>query len=1281
MEPNSSVDRYNQFTNELNRSLAHRSFLVGDALTLADVAVWARLNCCSEWQAILEVAAQNPLGTSDLCHLRRLYYHLTDLPDLKSVNETLSKSRFPLPAATAIPTTVPAPAAAKPTKASAKDMKFEEGGKFEELPGAKMGEVVVRFPPEASGFLHIGHAKAALINQNYKDTFKGRLLLRFDDTNPTKETVEYETAILEDLPRLGITWDSLTYTSDYFDKMINFCTQMIQEGKAYADNTDSETMRTEREQRKESACRNNDLETNMAWWKEMQAGTDFGTKCCIRAKIDMSSDNGAMRDPTLYRCKSEPHIRTGNKYLVYPTYDFACPIVDSIEGVTHALRTSEYNDRNAQYYWMCDALRIRKPIVVDYSRLALQSTLLSKRKLNWFVSEGLVSGWDDPRMPTVRGILRHGLTPEGLRQFVLAQGSSRSTAVMEWDKIWAFNKKVLDPITPRYSGLYMDASIPTSSTKVPLGLVAVNVTGQTRAETKSTPLHPKDAKVGQKDIVLAPIVFVEHADAACFRENENVTFINWGNLKIRKIHRSSDGHVTNIEADLNLEDTDYKKTQKITWLADPSHCSHLPAELAQLTPVTCLTYGNLISKTILGKDDDFKQFVNRDSLKEESFLGDPQLRNLKRGDIIQLQRKGFYICDEPYQASHPATGRESPCVLIYIPDGATKARPTAGSKFKAGDDAQEEQPRTSSRPSATTTVGADKALSPEEAAKRAEKERLKEEKKAARKQGREKAKQAQQQQQQQSQVPPTDSAPVRLSNSSGPKKQTRLGMEAKKEENTADWYTQVITKAEMMEYYDVSGCYILRPWSFFIWSQIQAFIDEAIRSYGVENAYFPMFVSKNALEQEKNHIADFAPEVAWVTKSGDSDMAEPVAIRPTSETIIYPAFAKWIKSHRDLPLKVNQWSNVVRWEFKHPTPFLRTREFLWQEGHTAFAEKAEAEKEVLQILDLYRDVYMDLLAIPVVKGRKTEREKFPGGDYTTTVEVYIGASGRAIQGATSHHLGQNFSRIFEVVFEHPETRQPCYVYQNSWGLTTRTIGVMVMVHADNQGLVLPPRVAKYQVVVVPCGITAKTTDEERERLLTKARDLTKQISAQSRIRVHLDDRDHVSPGWKFNHWELKGVPIRVELGFKDMAANQVTAVIRYTGEKVAIPEEGLAERLTTLLDEIHSTMLARATEMQRSHVLAAKNMDELRAVLDKKSLALVPFCESPACEDCVREESAKNTVVTPGMPAMGAKSLCIPFEDQLPGLKTGPVTDGSPCLRYPLCSAPARSYVLFGRSY
>lgn len=290
---------------------------------------------------------------------------------------------------------------------------------------------------------------------------------------------------------------------------------------------------------------------------------------------------------------------------------------------------------------------------------------------------------------------------------------------------------------------------------------------------------------------------------------------------------------------------------------------------------------------------------------------------------------------------------------------------------------------------------------------------------------------------------------------------------------------------------------------------------------GVNNCYFPIFVSKVALEREKDHIADFAPEVAWVTKSGQSDLAEPIAIRPTSETVMYPSYARWIQSHRDLPLKMNQWNNVVRWEFKHPQPFLRTREFLWQEGHTAFATREEATEEVYEILDHYADIYSDMLAIPVVKGQKTEKEKFAGADFTTTVEAFIAASGRAIQGGTSHHLGQNFSKMFNIEFADPVTNEKSWVHQNSWGLTTRTIGVLVMVHSDNIGLVLPPKVALYQVVIVPCGVTASLSKEDEEKLYEKCKDYEKTLK-KAGIRAHYDNRHNYSPGWKFNSWELKG---------------------------------------------------------------------------------------------------------------------------------------------------------------
>jgi prolyl-tRNA synthetase len=336
-----------------------------------------------------------------------------------------------------------------------------------------------------------------------------------------------------------------------------------------------------------------------------------------------------------------------------------------------------------------------------------------------------------------------------------------------------------------------------------------------------------------------------------------------------------------------------------------------------------------------------------------------------------------------------------------------------------------------------------------------------------------------------------------------------------------------------------------------------------IKELGVQNSYFPMFVSQKVLEREKDHIEGFSPEVAWVTRasvfisaplkrhglrvsmiSGNSDLEEPIAIRPTSETAMYPCtpplcllhfeqpshlwvldYAKWIKSHRDLPLKLNQWNSVVRWEFKNPQPFLRTREFLWQEGHTAFLTKAEADAEVLQILDLYRRVFEDLLAVPVIPGVKSEKEKFAGGLYTTTVEGFIPTSGRGIQGATSHCLGQNFSRpeMFNIFVEDPNDptgQGKTYVWQNSWGLSTRTIGVMVMVHGDNQGLVLPPRVASVQVVIVPCGITAKTTDESRAKINQACEELAKTLK-KSGIRAKADLREGYTPGYKFNDWEQK----------------------------------------------------------------------------------------------------------------------------------------------------------------
>ncbi|MGH0156415.1 UNVERIFIED_CONTAM: hypothetical protein FKN15_052242 [Acipenser sinensis] len=1626
---------------ELDSALSLRTFLVGNSLTLADFCAWAALKGNGAWQQQL---SQNWAPG----HVKRWYSFLGTQAAFKSVGSKWATTAVQLNGVSS--------------------EKKQDVGKFVELPGAEIGKVVVRFPPEASGYLHIGHAKAALLNQHYQVNFKGKLIMRFDDTNPEKEKEDFEKVILEDLSLLQIHPDQFTYTSDHFDLILKLAEKMLHEDKAYIDNTPAEQMKQEREQRVASHNRSNSVEKNLQMWEEMKKGSEYGQTCCMRAKIDMNSNNGCLRDPTMYRCKNQPHPRTGSKYKVYPTYDFACPIVDSVEGVSHALRTTEYHDRDEQFYWFIEALGIRKPHIWEYARLNLNNTLLSKRKLTWFVDQGFVEGWDDPRFPTVRGVLRRGMTVEGLKQFIAAQGGSRSVVNMEWDKIWAFNKKVIDPVAPRYTALLKDEVVP------------VNIPAASE-EYKEVAKHPKNAEVGVKPVWYGPRVLVEGGDAETFKEGETVTFINWGNIDITKIHRDASGRIVSLDGQLNLENRDYKKTTKITWLTETPR--------APLVPTVCVVYDHLITKPVLGKEDNFKDYINKNSKAEERMLGDPCLKDLKRGDIIQLQRRGFYICDQPYEPISPNSCKESPCVLLFIPDGHTKEMPTAGSKEKSKAEAskkgvkvqaqspshpapytlppagQEDPATLLSRitaqgeavrdlkakkapkeeidaavkqllalkaefkqktgldykpdmapptPAPTQTAPASspasscpfetvsqqgelvRKLKAEKApkvkvqaqspshpapytlppagqedpatllsritaqgeavrdlkAKKAPKEeidaavkqllalkaefkqktgldykldmappnpaptqtapasspasscpfetvsqqgelvrklkaekapkdqidaavkqllalkaefkqktgldykpgmappspaptqtapsscpyetvaqqgelvrklktekapkdqidaavkqllalkaefkqktgldykpgmappspaptqtapsscpyetvaqqgelvrKLKTEKapkdqidaavkqllalKAEFKQktgldykpdmapptqttsapsptpsqtdpaskgspvstpeaqalfnkvaeqgeqvkklkaekapkdqvdaavkslldlkahyktlsgaeykpasgaGREdkrkeKENQSEKQSKKQGGEARRGKEPTREQDKSagsggagegqGPKKQTRLGLEFKKEENLADWYSQdqidaavkqllalkaefkqktgldykpdmapptqttsapsptpsqtdpaskgspvstpeaqalfnkvaeqgeqvkklkaekapkVITKAEMIEYYDVSGCYVLRPWSFAIWETIKSFIDAGIKKLGVENCYFPMFVSQAALEKEKSHIADFAPEVAWVTRSGKTELAEPIAVRPTSETVMYPAYAKWVQSHRDLPIKLNQWCNVVRWEFKHPQPFLRTREFLWQEGHTAFATKEEAAEEVLLILELYAQVYEELMAIPVVRGRKTEKEKFAGGDYTTTVEAFISASGRAIQG----------------------------------------------------------------------------------------------------------------------------VPVRVEVGPRDMKSSQFVAVRRDTGDKLTIKEDEAENRMRDLLEEIQTNLYTRASNDLKKHMVVADSMEQFQKEMDQGKIVQIPFCGGIECEDWIKKTTAKDQDVEPGAPSMGAKSLCIPFKP-LQELKAGQMCVSG--------KEPAKHYTLFGRSY
>jgi len=498
------------------------------------------------------------------------------------------------------------------------------------------------------------------------------------------------------------------------------------------------------------------------------------------------------------------------------------------------------------------------------------------------------------------------------------------------------------------------------------------------------------------------------------------------------------------------------------------------------------------------------------------------------------------------------------------------------------------------------------------------------------------------------------------------------GLTVKKEDNFPEWYTQVIQKSELIEYYDVSGCYILRPAAYFMWEQMQEWFNGELKKLGVKNSYFPLFVTRHALETEATHVEDFSPEVAWVTKYGESDLQEPIAIRPTSETIMYPAFSKWLRSHRDLPLKLNQWTSVVRWEFKQPTPFIRTREFLWQEGHTAHLTKEEAADLVLEILERYKTIYQDFLCVPVIPGIKSEKEKFAGAFMTTTVEAFIASNGRAIQGATSHHLGQNFSKMFNIEVEDDEGKKRT-VHQTSWAYTTRSLGVMIMVHGDDKGLVLPPRVAEIQVVLVPIPKSKEEKDVPAKRCHEIAAGLV-----EKGVRAFVDDR-YYKPGWKYNYWELRGVPIRIEVGQNDIENGTCRLVRRDNREKIDIPYTMANSRVPSLLDQIQKDMLQRATEERDANIVKVTKWEDVIPALNRRKMILAPWCELKESEEAIKAatKETEKTVVTEegaGAPALSGsmKTLCIPMMQP-------PMPEGTMCFHMP--NLPAKRWCLFGRSY
>lgn len=466
------------------------------------------------------------------------------------------------------------------------------------------------------------------------------------------------------------------------------------------------------------------------------------------------------------------------------------------------------------------------------------------------------------------------------------------------------------------------------------------------------------------------------------------------------------------------------------------------------------------------------------------------------------------------------------------------------------------------------------------------------------------------------------------------------------EEDFAQWYTDVVKKAELIDYSSVKGCMIIKPDGYAIWEHIQAELDRRFKETGVENVYMPMFIPESLLNKEKDHVEGFAPEVAWVTHGGSNPLQERLCVRPTSETLFCDFYRNLIQSYRDLPKVYNQWCSVVRWE-KETRPFLRSREFLWQEGHTAHATAEEAEERTVLMLNVYADFCEEVLAMPVVRGKKTEKEKFAGAEATYTIEALM-HDGKALQSGTSHNFGDGFARAFGIQYTDKDNTLQ-YVHQTSWGMTTRLIGAIIMVHGDDSGLVLPPKIAPVQVMVIPI-------QQHKEGVLEKAAALKEQLAA-SGIRVKLDDTEK-SPGWKFSEQEMRGIPIRIEIGPKDIEAGQCVLVRRDTREKTFVTFEALETRTKELLDQIQTELLERAKAHRDAHIYDAHNYEEFSEIIQTKpGFIRGMWCGEQSCEDKLKEDFA-------------ATARCMPFSDQ--------EEISSVCV---CCGRPAHRLVYWGKAY
>ena len=493
------------------------------------------------------------------------------------------------------------------------------------------------------------------------------------------------------------------------------------------------------------------------------------------------------------------------------------------------------------------------------------------------------------------------------------------------------------------------------------------------------------------------------------------------------------------------------------------------------------------------------------------------------------------------------------------------------------------------------------------------------------------------------------------------KKDARVTEITPQSEDFSRWYLDVVRRAELADYTPVKGCMAIRPYGYAIWELIQQGLDRRFKETGHVNAYFPLFIPEKLLMREAEHVEGFAPQVAWVTRGGDEDLEERLAIRPTSEVIIGTMYARWVKSWRDLPVLINQWANVVRWE-KVTRPFLRTTEFLWQEGHTAHETAEEAQEETMRILAIYKDFAEKELAMPVVDGQKSESEKFAGASRTYSIEALMG-DGRALQSGTSHNLGQNFAKAFEIQFQgRDKTVQ--HAWTTSWGVSTRLIGGVIMTHGDDSGLILPPRVAPYQVVIVPIP-----RGNWQETVLPKAKGIQAELQRHG-VRVMLDARDEYTPGWKYAEWELRGVPLRMEIGPKDLEKSSVMLARRDTREKLAAPMDGLTATIVGLLDGIQQALYDRALRFREEHTQRVGSYDEFKAVMEgRPGFVIAGWCGSANCEAEIKGETQ-------------ATLRNIPFDSRVAEGRSGQAPGGEfvagTCVK---CGRPSPGEAWFAKAY